>query len=142
MESEEYLTKRVEDQINWYGKESTTNKRCHLWARGLVIVFAALIPFIVSLCSLNGGLLNILVSLLGFFVVVITGISALLKFQENWTEYRTTSETLKHEKFLFQTKSSPYDNDTREAFNLFVKRIEKLISKENSTWIQYISKED
>ena len=72
---------------------------------------------------------------------ILTGLSVLLKFQEKWTEYRTTSEILKHEKFLFITKAGSYGNE-EESFKLFVRRIENLISKENSAWSQYINKDN
>jgi hypothetical protein len=41
-------------------------------------------------------------------VAAIAGLITLIKFQENWTEYRTVSETLKFEKFLFLSKAGPY----------------------------------
>ena len=65
-----------------------------------------------------------------------------MKFQEKWSEYRTTSETLKHEKYLYETKSGPYDNERTDNFKSFVVRIENLISKENSSWSQYINKKE
>jgi hypothetical protein len=51
---------------------------------------------------------------------------------EKWIEYRTTTETLKHEKYLYFTNSLPYAND--DTFVLLVERVERLISKENSRW--------
>ena len=65
-------------------------------------------------------------------IAVPSGLSALFKYHENWIEYRITSETLKHEKYLFQAKCSPYDNE--DAFCKLVQRVERLISKENTQW--------
>jgi|TARA_B110000037_G_scaffold137421_1_gene155579 hypothetical protein len=141
MTEEEYIKERVDDQIDWYGKKSATNKNYHLWTKGLVIVFAALIPFAAGFISEKTIWLNYVIAVLGVLTAIFTGLSALLKFQEKWNEYRTTSETLKHEKYLFRTEAGPYDGES-EPFKFFVSRIENLISKENSAWSQYINKDD
>ena len=47
-------------------------------------------------------------------------------------KYRTTSEQLKHEKYLYLTNSNPYNK--KERLGLLVERVESLISKENSLW--------
>ena len=64
---------------------------------------------------------------------------ALYNFQENWIEYRTTCESLRHHKFRFLTKSEPYDGE--DAFQNLVNNIEALISKENTNWVEYIRSE-
>ena len=72
-------------------------------------------------------------------LAAITAILGLYKFQENWLEFRTTCESLKHEKYLFLTKSEPYDQE--ESFRLLVDRVESLISKENTAWNRCMKKE-
>ena len=84
---------------------------------------------------------NIILGVLGSLIAILSGLSGLLKFQEKWTEYRTTSETLKHEKILFQTKTGPYSEEV-EPFKLLVTRTENLVSKEHSAWSQYINKQN
>ena len=74
--------------------------------------------------------------LLGLAIAVITAVVSLCQFQENWVEYRTTCESLKHEKFLFLTRTGPYNGDA--PFPLLVQRVESMISKENTTWSEYI----
>lgn len=141
MTEDKYLKERVEDQINWYSKKSAINKKYHLATRTLVMIFAALIPFVAGYLTTENIWLNHYIALLGVLTAVFSGLSVLFKFQEKWSEYRTTSETLKQEKYLFLTKSGPYDNQ-EETFKIFVKRIEHLISKENTAWSQYINKEE
>ena len=140
MNENEYIEQRVNDQIDWYSQKSKINKNCHNWSKGLIITFSALIPFAAGFISIETKWLIYIIAILGFLISILTGISSLLKFQEKWIKYRTTSETLKHEKFLYLTKSGPYDN-TDNAFKIFVNRIENLISKENSAWNQYINKD-
>ncbi len=139
MTQEEFLKERVDDQIKWYSQRATTNKNCHTWSKSLIIGFSAIIPLIAGI-EFNTVAKNFLLGILGTLVAILSGLSGLLKFQEKWTEYRTTSETLKHEKILFQTQTGPYDNES-DPFKILVPRIENLISKEHSAWSQYISKE-
>lgn len=134
MTPEEYIKKRVIDQINWYDSKSQSSQRWFKWLRGLEIVFSGAIPLFAGFGK--GDPWSILVvGILGAAVAILASLLSLNQFQENWIEYRTTCESLKHEKYLFLTKSEPYD-DT-DPFDLFVQRIESLISKENSGWSQY-----
>lgn len=131
MNEEEYLNDRLNDQIGWYDNKSQTNQKWFKRLRFFEIIAAAIIPFLAGIgtqISYN----SIIIGTLGVMIAVSSGLSALYKYHENWIEYRTTSETLKHEKYLFQTKCSPYDSD--DAFCKLVQRVEGLISKENTQW--------
>ena len=128
---EEYLINRVDHQIKLYSKNSKSNKT---WLKSIKIVeliAAALIPLIAGMSS---GILydKWIVGLLGVTVSILAAITSINRFQENWISYRTTAESLKHEKYLFLTKSGSYGDEY--SFENFVQRIEALISKENSTW--------
>jgi len=111
MDETAYIQERLDDQINWYSQKSKTSQNWFKTLRVIEIIAAATIPFVAGFISLS-------------------------KFQELWIEYRTTSETLKHHKYLFLTKSSPYDSE--DAFQALVQTVEALISKENSNWNNYI----
>ena len=52
-------------------------------------------------------------------------------------EYRTTAESLKKEKYLFQTRVDPYHEG--DAFYTLVQRIEAMVSKETTNWAQYMT---
>jgi hypothetical protein len=140
MTEQEYIKARIDDQIKWYSEKASTNKLYNHWTKGLIILFSATIPLIAGLefCS---TIKNITVGILGSLIAILSGLSGLLKFQEKWSEYRTTSETLKHEKILFQTKTGPYSEDSN-PFKLLVTRTENLVSKEHSAWSQYINKQN
>lgn len=143
MDVDEYLKSRVQDQIGWYDGKSISNRRMFKSLRVLEIILAALIPFISGLTAILVSFEKegvIIISLLGVIIVCIAGILSLGQFQEHWIEYRTTTESLKKEKYLFQTKVEPYDGE--KAFSLFVQRIENFVSKENTNWAQYIMKRE
>ncbi len=134
MTPDEYIQERLENQIAWYDNKSMSSQKWFKRFRALEIIAAVLIPLLAGFgesCSLN----NFLIGILGALVVLFASLLSLNQFQENWIEYRTTCESLKHEKFLFLTKSEPYNDES--PFGLFVQRVESLISKENSAWSQY-----
>jgi hypothetical protein len=75
---------------------------------------------------------------LGVVVAIIASILALLRFQEHWINYRATAEALKTEKLLFLTQTQPYEKE--DAFHLLVQRVEALLSRENTEWLQAMVK--
>jgi len=99
------------------------------------IIAAASIPLLVGYAD-SMVELKVVVGILGLLVAVIAGLLGLYQFQENWSGYRTTCEGLKQEKYLFLTKTQPYDQG--DSFSLFVQRVENVISKEHLTWSQYM----
>ena len=138
MNEKEYVSNRLEDQITWYDKKSVWH---HKWFKRLQvyqIIAAALIPVFVNYVSDTSGFMRLLVAFIGASIAIVSGIIGLYKFHENWLEYRTTCESLRHEKFLYLTCSEPYNIE--DPFPLLVNRVETLISKENTNWAQYMRK--
>jgi len=138
---EEYLKSRIDDQIDWYNRKSGINKRNNLWSKGLVILFSGLISVLSGFpFDDNHTLKSILLGGLGALIAILSGLANLLKFSEKWVQYRTTAEALTQEKMLFGTLTGPYDEQP-EPFKTLVERTESLISKEYSSWSQYINKD-
>ena len=138
MTEEEYMQDRVDDQIDWYDKKSSFNQKWFKRLQVISIISASTIPFLTGYSSGEDDSIRIFIGVLGLVVAAITAILSLYKFQEHWLEYRTICESLRHEKYLFLTKTSPYNSN--ETFPVLVQRIESLISKENTDWLQYMSK--
>jgi hypothetical protein len=141
MNAEEYIEKRVQDQIDWYNRKGLSNQKTFKWLRLVEIVAAALIPFLSGILINQPALVligTVIIGVLGMTVTVIAGMLSLGRYQEHWIEYRTTCESLKKESFLFQTKVEPYNGE--DAFRLFVQRVETLVAKENTNWAQYMMK--
>lgn len=133
MTEAEYLAQRLEDQISWYSTKSSTCQKRYKALRLIEIVAAALIPLLTGMgdkvpCG------PWIVGSLGVLIAVAAAAGSLFKYHENWIHYRTTCEQLKHEKYLFVTRSGPYTS--QDAFTLLVERVEALISKEATTWAQ------
>jgi Protein of unknown function (DUF4231) len=120
---------RLEDQLDWYERN---NARCKQGFHGLKvvqIVVAAAIPVSVAL-----GASAPVAAALGSVIVVVEGLQQLFQYQQNWTSYRATAESLKHEKFLYQSGAGPYgagvDRDAALA-----ERVEARVSTEHSAWV-------
>jgi hypothetical protein len=132
---QEYLTQRLENQINWYSEKSSECQRHYKWLRQLEIVAAAVIPFLSGMIDSAPGS-KWVIGILGIIIALSTAATSLFKYHENWIQYRITAEQLKHEKYLFATRSGPYQSDA--PLSLLVERVETLISKEAGTWAQTV----
>lgn len=119
---------RLEEQIKWYSHGARRNKRWYMRIKVVQIVSAAAIP-VLSATSLPtwvaGGL--------GASIVVLESIQQLFQFHSNWTHYRSTSESLKHEKFLYLAHAGSYATAANPEA-LLAERIESRVSQEHSAW--------
>ncbi len=138
MDQQQYIEERLDPQIEWYDKKSVANQKWFKRLQVIVIIASASIPFISGYIDESTLCLKIAVGALGLIVAAITAVLGLYQFQENWLEYRTICESLRHEKYLFLTGAEPYNVD--DSFHLLVERTEGLISKENTNWSNYMKK--
>jgi Protein of unknown function (DUF4231) len=130
-----YLADRVDNQIDWYSRKSSAAQSRHKQLRMTEVVAAAAIPLLSGMGErVPGG--PWIIGILGACVAIAAATSGIFKYHENWIQYRATSEQLKHEKYLFLARVTPYGES--DAFQVLVQRIEGLISKENSTWTQTV----
>ncbi|CAN5752927.1 hypothetical protein BH10BAC2_BH10BAC2_07220 [soil metagenome] len=143
MDKETYLKTRVDDQINWMDGKSSWNQKIYKRLKIAEIVAAALVPMLAGYQTQTTdtrSTLGIIIGALGIIIVILSSIRQLNKYQENWITYRTTAESLKREKFLFETGAMPYNDDL--AFQKFVINTESLLSKENESWKAVWSKQE
>jgi hypothetical protein len=135
--ADEYIEQRLNDQVGWYDRKSSENQRWFKRLRLTEIVAAAIIPLLSGFAG-ESLAIKIAIGALGVVVAVIASLLALLHLQEHWINYRATAEALKTEKFLFLTQTQPYEKE--DAFHLLVQRVEALLSKENTEWLQAMVK--
>jgi len=129
----EYLEKRLDDQIKWYGEKSSANQAAYKRLRLIEIIAAAAIPLLAGY-SAQREYVGMAMGVIGLLVAVLAGIASLYRFQENWSEYRAAAEALRQEKFLYLARVAPYDGD--KAFELLVQRVEALLKSETTDWAQ------
>jgi len=122
---------RLEDQIAWYDRKSRANQTTFKRVKVVEIVAAALIPFLAGFqfppytTIVTGGL--------GLLVTLFEGLLHLNQYQQNWITYRSTCESLKHEKYLYLGHAGPYGN-AQDPHALLAERIESTVSQEHARW--------
>ena len=124
------IMQRLEDQIDWYDRKSIANQRTYKQMKVVEILAAAIIPFLAALRNPSIGMVT---GALGVLVTVLEGMLHLNQYQQNWINYRSTCEALKHEKYTYLGKASPYAN-VSDAHALLAERVETLVSEEHSKW--------
>jgi hypothetical protein len=123
-----YAWARLVDQLDWYERKSGENKAWFLRLKVLQIVLAAAVPV-----AAGGDASAWVTGSLGASIVVLEGIQQLFQFQQNWASYRTTAESLKHEKYLFLSRAVPF-SDVADPDALLAERVEGLVSQEHAAW--------
>ena len=124
---------RLEDQRKWYARKSALNQKNYKRIKLFQIILAASIPII---ALIDTDYTKFIVAILGALIAILEGTQQLYQFHTLWTEYRSTAEHLKHEKYLFLSLSGQYRGfDQEEALLLLAQRIEEHISKEHAKWI-------
>lgn len=124
---------RLDDQIGWFDRKSMANQRYYKRIKIVEISAAALIPFVsafrfVRMTWATGGL--------GALITVLEGMLHLNQYQQNWIAYRSTCESLKHEKYVYLAKAPPYAG-AADPHALLAERIESLVPQEHSKWASF-----
>ena len=129
---DDYIKYRLDDQINWYDNKAASAQRWYKVYQVAELIIAALIPLLSGYAA-SSTLIAVIIGVGGALISLIEGICKLFRFHENWIEYRSTCELLRHEKYLYQMKAFPYCKE--ESYEqMFVKNVESLISAESSKW--------
>lgn len=124
------IMERLEDQIRWYDLKSGSNMRWYKRLKISEIVSAAIIPF---LAASNIPRAVIVIGGLGVLVTVFEGLLQLNQYHENWIRYRSTCESLKHERYIYLASAGPYAAAEKPR-SLLAERIESLVSQEHAKW--------
>jgi Protein of unknown function (DUF4231) len=119
---------RLEEQIRWYSHGARRNKRWYMRIKIVQIVSAAAIPVLAAT-----SLPTWIAGSLGASIVVLESVQQLFQFHSNWTHYRSTSEALKHEKYLYLAHAGSYATSPNPEA-LLAERIESRVSQEHSAW--------
>ena len=127
---EKYLKERYEPEVSWYDNRAARNKRYYQWFQWAVIIISASVPPLVALMP---AWKRTTVTLSIILAIATTALKT-FKFQENWISYRTIAETLKKEKHYYDAGAIEYAT-AEDKKQLFVERVEALISRENTLWM-------
>lgn len=133
MDINEYISTRLDPQIEWYDKKSVEAQRRYKQFQVAEIILAAFIPLLSGYTS-SCNLIPIIIGFLGAIIVIIESITKLYKYHENWIQYRSTCEMLLYQKHLYLTQSFPYNPNDEIIDNIFIKNVEEIMSAENRHW--------
>jgi hypothetical protein len=134
-ESKNYKEARLDDQIKWHSKKARQNKLRFRQFQIITLVASAIIPIInVVPIGHDDVPTRTISSIIGGMIVVVTGLTQLEKYQENWILYRTSSELLKKEKYFFENDAGEYSNPNVDKNKLLVERVESIVSAETSKY--------
>jgi hypothetical protein len=128
--SSDPIMARLEDQIDWYDRKSSLNQRIFRRIKITEILAAALIPF-VSVFRMQ--FVSYTTAGLGVLITVLEGMLHLNQYQQNWINYRSTCEELKHEKYVYLGHAGPYAS-VNDPHALLAERVESLVSQEHAQW--------
>src|SRR5690242_5856441 len=93
------VVERLENQIKWYDEKSLSNQHTFKRIKVTEIVAAALIPFLSALRIESLPYVGLVTAALGVLITILEGLLHLNQYQQNWLNYRSTCEQLKHEKY-------------------------------------------
>jgi hypothetical protein len=119
---------RLEDQIDYYDRSAATSKRWFKRLKAVQITAASGVPVVIALSAPMW-----VAAVLGGLVAVLEGLQGLNQYQQNWFNYRSTCEALKHEKYLYLAKAGPYSDQT-SAHRALAEKLEGLVSQEHAKW--------
>ena len=133
---ESYIVDRYDDQCQWYSRKATRNKKCYYVFQTLVIVFSAVTTLTIGLGIYFPEFrwIRLLALIMTASVTVLASLQKVFRVQENWIEYRNTTEALKKERYLHLAGLDEYAK-AKSADKLFIARVEDLISRQNTAWV-------
>jgi hypothetical protein len=121
---------RLEDQISWYDRKSSAAQRIFKRIKVTEILAAAIIPFLAGISLPNDKLI---IAGLGVLITILEGILHLNQYQQLWGNYRSTCESLRHEKYVYLAGAGPYKG-MADPRALLAERVESLVSQEDAQW--------
>jgi hypothetical protein len=130
---------RLEDQIAWYDRRSRYNQKTYKILKFATVAFAAIVPLAAAIQAppwLTGGA--------GVLIILIEAVQQMNQYHNNWIAFRSTAESLKHEKYLYAATAGPYSTN-EVPLRLLAERVESLVSQEQGKWVaveQEMSKSD
>jgi Protein of unknown function (DUF4231) len=122
-----YIQDRVDDQIRWHSRKARENKEKFHIFQIITIVSGSIVP-LVNVVDFLPLPTRIISAILGSLITIVTSITQLKKYEQNWLNYRRTSEALRREKYLFVHDAGEYSTkEEKEKSKLFVQKVETIL---------------
>ena len=129
-----YRDGRYQSIMAYYDARAINNQKAYRFCSNYVLIVSVAITPILTLDLLKKESAMIIAALLAPTVAIVSGIASNYKFHENWLSYRATWDALQHELHWRDARAHEY-KDAPDRNALFVERVESLISREGSEWL-------
>ena len=94
-EIDAYINERLDDQIEWYNKKSSSNQSRFKWCKWTEMALGGIIAVLTPAIT-DYEFIKYIVAASSAGIVILVALHGLHNFHENWIEYRKTSELLKN----------------------------------------------
>ncbi len=147
VERENYFP-RIDQYKNWYDNKAVKAKSNYLRTKITSGLFAVLVPVVANVNQVPffGDVTlysNVLVTIMGTFVAVMLALENVLKYKDQWVNYRSTEQFLTREKILFDSRSGPYISlDEEAACHRFIGVCEDAIQNENLATLNILTRDE
>jgi hypothetical protein len=132
----EYYKSRYLAQQEWYSLRARLNRKKYMAYQAILLTMTCATTLLIAMeAILNWTVWKILALLSSGTATLAASLLRAFKYEENWINYRQTSEALKKEKYQFETGLDVYGT-AKDPRILFVARVESLISRESDRWVQ------
>ena len=126
-----FLRDRWQDQLDWFDRAATKNRRRHLYLRFTTIVSGAITTSLAGLKVAGNTLPEVdwVICFLSLMITITAGLEELMQYGNKWRGYRRLSEELRSEGWKFMELSGNYVSYNRhsDAYREFVTRVEDII---------------
>ncbi|PYC67143.1 DUF4231 domain-containing protein [Micromonospora arborensis] len=137
LSANDYLTDRLAQYQSWYDKKAVKAKATHLRTRTAAVVGGSLVPVLVNLDFPYAQAVTTVMSLI---VAGAVSLESVFRYREQWKNYRSTEQTLGHERIYFLTRTGVYtDLGDVQAFTALVERVEATIANENAATLSVMT---
>lgn len=135
--SEMYIKERHDQYQKWYDGKAVQCKSRYLKMRAMSVVGGAMVPVLINM---DIPYMTAVTTILSLIVVVLVSLETVYHFREQWKNYRSTEQYIVRELMFFRTSEGLYKElEPREAFLLFVERVENAIATENTATLNVMT---
>lgn len=128
----QFLTKRFNDQLQWFEAKAATQKKRYHALQTSVVVLSASMPVLVTTVKVDYNWVTATASVM---LAIGTALLKMLHLPEAWINYRDTAQCLRQEQAWMEFQIGPYaEQEAPAARRKFIERVEDILSKESGNW--------
>jgi hypothetical protein len=136
-----YKKDRFAKNLKFFDDRAKSNQRGYRITTIYILIVSAAVAPLISFDEQLCGWGIILVKILSPIAAIAAGLTAHYQFHENWLRYRSTWDALQHELAYHDARILDYA-DHPSPHQLFVERVEALITDEGASWRRTHARKD